>query len=207
MKRIVIFALIIGASAICFAQEQPQWVNQPYSYEAEATGVSQWFYDVGISSRAASERLARDRARDNIQISLAKNIASDIVARIDTTTFSLSMSEDDIVDESSIVETVITNTIRTKVPSYDPREWFVERGAENGKNYYVAYVLVRCQRNQIIAMIENINPETIVDNIIKQLKIRQNDIDREGRENLIKQLTEQRDRIRAAIFAGDDCSM
>jgi len=70
---------------------KPQWISEPLTarakYETGIGGVSQWYYDRGISNKTASEQLANTRARQNIQQVIAENIASDIRARIDITSF------------------------------------------------------------------------------------------------------------------------
>jgi hypothetical protein len=154
---------------------KPQWISEPLTarakYEPGAAGVSQWYYDVGISKKNASETDARRRARQDIQQVIAENIASDIRARIDITSFSMFQSAG-VEETETRIEAALTNSIKTRVPRYDnPLEWYVEEGNQDGKHYYKAYVLVRFPRQDIITMVEKIEPQTIVNTVVTQMKI------------------------------------
>jgi hypothetical protein len=127
-----------------------------------------WYYDLGISNKTASEQLARTRARQNIQQVTAENIASEMKARIDVTSLSLFRSSS--VEEAEFrVETAITNSIKTRVPRYETLEWHIETGKTDGRDWYIAYVLVRFPRKDIIDMVEKIEPEKIADALIRQI--------------------------------------
>jgi len=159
------------------AKVKPQWIYEPLSargkYETGgglADGVSQWYYDVGISNKAASEQLARTRARQNTQQVIAENISSDIKARIDITSFSMFQSSG-IEETENRIEAALTNSIRTRVPRYETLEWYIEEGNLDGKQYYIAYVLVRFPRQDIITMVEKIEPQNIVNTVVSQMKI------------------------------------
>ena len=160
-------------------KEKPQWIYEPLSarakYEPGVGGVSQWYYDAGISNKTASEQLARNRARQNVQQVVAENIASDIKARIDITSFSMFQSSGIEETENRIV-TALTNSIKTRVPRYDsPLEWYIEEGNQDGKKYYIAYALVRFPRQEIITMVEKIDPQNVVNTVVSQMKINATD--------------------------------
>jgi hypothetical protein len=152
--------------------EKPRWIAEPLSakakYEDGGNAASGWYYDLGISNKTASEQLARTRARQNIQQVTAENIASEMKARIDVT--SLSLFQSSPVEETEFrVETAIANSIKTRVPRYETLEWHVETGRTDGRDWYLAYVLVRFPRKDIIAMVEKIDPEKIADALLRQI--------------------------------------
>jgi len=172
---------------------KPKWIYEPLSarasYENQMGSVSAWYYDVGISNKAASEQLARTRARQNIQQVIAENIASDIKARIDIT--SLSMFQSSGIEETeNRIEAALTNSIKTKIPRYEALEWYIETGTTDGKNWYIAYVLVRFPRQDIITMVEKLEPQAVAVTVINQMKINVKDSDK---AELIRELNEARD--------------
>ncbi|MDR3172407.1 MAG: hypothetical protein LBU17_12445 [Treponema sp.] len=152
----------------------PDWLTRTQSYgettyeKDNGIGVSSWLYEMGISPTAASEQRARDRAGLNIQARTAENIASNFVGRMDMTEFSLTL-DSEAVDVETRIQGHITNSVKTKIPRYEPLEWFVRKEAVGGKTSYTAYVLVRFQRVDIIKAIENVDAEKIVEAVIKQL--------------------------------------
>ncbi|GHU50504.1 hypothetical protein FACS1894200_10040 [Spirochaetia bacterium] len=166
----VLNALLVSARP---PQEKPRWTFEPLQvrakYESASTGISQWYYDVGLSQKAASEQLARTRARQNIQQVIAENIASEMKGRIDITALSL-FSSSGIEEAEFRIEAALTNSIKTKVPRYETLEWHIENGKLDGKDWYIAYVLVRFPRQDIISMVGNIAPANIADMIIRQEK-------------------------------------
>ena len=172
------------------ARVKPRWIDAPLSsrgeYEQGASGISQYYYDVGISNMAASEQLARTRARQNVQQVIAANIASDIRARIDITEFSM-FSSSSIEDVETRFESVLTNSIRTRVPAFEVLEWYVEKGTTGGRDWYIAYVLVRLPRQGIISVVERVEPAAVADNAIRQLQV--NVITGE-RDKLVKEMQE-----------------
>jgi TolB-like protein len=155
------------------AAQKPQWISEPLSarikYESGAGGVPAWYYDVGVSNKTASEQLARTRARQNIQQVIAENIASDMKARIDITSLSLFQSSG-VEDAEFRIEAALTNAIKTKVPRYETLEWYVETGKTDGKDWYLAYVLIRFARTDIITMVEQMEPAKIADTVIQQTR-------------------------------------
>jgi hypothetical protein len=148
---------------------KPAWIDEPLA-AAEKHGASGWYYDVGVSNKAASEQLARTRARQNVQLMVAENIASEIHARIDITAFSVFQSSS-VEETENRIEAALTNSIRTTVPRYEPLEWHIETGKQNGKDYYLAYVLVRFPRKDIITMVEKLDPPRIAETIFRQMNI------------------------------------
>ena len=153
---------------------KPAWIDAPTA-AAEKHGAAGWYYDVGVSNKAASEQLARTRARQNVQQMVAENIASEIKARIDITAFSVFQSSS-IEETENRVEAALTNSIRTAVPRYEPLEWYFETGKQNGKDYYLAYVLVRFPRKDIINMVEKLDPPRIAETIFRQMNIQVQEI-------------------------------
>jgi len=173
--------------------ETPQWVNMPLSvkskYEQNAQGVPVYYYDRGISNKATTRQTAETRARQNIQQMIAANIASQIAARIDITEFSENATSD-VEDVLRRVETAITQSIRTKVPSYETLEYYVETGRENNKDWYIAYVLVRFARKDIVSMIDHIETEKMADNILKEMNIRETAAKEEARKELLSEIVD-----------------
>jgi TolB-like protein len=163
----VLNALLTGTRP---PEGKPRWIAEPLSARAKyepGGNTSEWYYDVGISNKTASEQLARTRARQNIQQVTAENIASEMKARIDVTTLSLFRSST-VEDAEFRVEAAITNSIKTTVPRYETLEWYIETGRTDGKDWYTAYALVRFPRKDIIGMVEKLDPERVADSLIRQ---------------------------------------
>jgi hypothetical protein len=183
---------------------KPSWIYEPltartkYEDGGSISGVSLWYYDVGISNKTTSEQTSRTRARQNIQHVIAENIASDIKSRIDITSFSMFESSG-IEETENRIESVLTNSIRTRVPRYETLEWYIETGQTDGRTWYMAYVLVRFPRSDIITMVEQINPPVIVNTIIRQMNITASNNER---DDLIRQLESARDRALDIIKDG-----
>jgi len=183
------------------SKEKPQWIYEPLKARAKyetGSGVSQWYYDVGISNMAASEQLARTRARQDVQRVVAENIASDIKARIDITSFSMFQSST-VEDTENRIEAVLTNSIRTKVPTYEALEWYIEEGNYEGKRYYRAFVLVRIPRKDIITMVEKIDFPVITNTVVTQMKITATD---SQKSELVRELEEVRNYSLEMIRSG-----
>jgi TolB-like protein len=153
--------------------QKPRWISEPLTARAKyessgGSGAAVWYYDVGVSNKTASEQLARTRARQNIQQMTAENIASDMKARIDITSLSL-FQHSAVEDAEYRIEMALTNAIKTRVPRYETLEWYVETGSIDGKDWYLAYVLVRFPRTDIITLVEQMDTPRIADTIIRQL--------------------------------------
>jgi TolB-like protein len=177
-------------------KERPQWVDMPLEYGRKTydknAAQTPWYYDVGFSGMAATEQRARDRARQNIQQSIAANIASDYAARIDITEESI-FKDTGIEDADRLIQTAITNSIKTRLPSYEILEWYIDSGrSDKGQAWYIAYVFVRFARKDIIAVMEKIEPEKVVEVIIQKAKIPAADATSEAKSSLIDELTEVR---------------
>jgi TolB-like protein len=170
---------------------KPRWIDEPLSarpkYESNSNAVSEWYYDMGISNKAASEQLARTRARQNIQQVTAANIASEMKSRIDTTEFSIFHSSG-TEDVETRIETVFTNSIKTRVPRSETLEWYIETGKTDGKEWYIAYVLVRFPRRDIIDMVEKVEPAKTADAVIQQLKIPAQTATPDARSELVREM-------------------
>jgi hypothetical protein len=155
-------------------RERPQWVDFPLEYGKKhyenraVDSPSAWYYDLGISNRTSTEQRARTRARENLQQNIAANIASDMSVFIDIRELSL-FGDSDIEDVQQIVSRAISNSIQVLLPSFEVLEWYLERGTENGRPWYTAYMLVRFPREDIIRMVESINPAPIVQEILRAL--------------------------------------
>jgi TolB-like protein len=177
---------------------KPRWTDEPLSvrakYEAGSGtgGGSDWYYDVGISNKGASEQLARTRARQNIQQVVAENIASDMKARIDITSLSVFQSSG-IEDAETRIEAALTNSIKTRVPRYETLEWYVEAGKTDGKEWYLAYVLVRFPRKEVITMIEKVDPDKVAETVVKQMNIPAQALTRDAWAELVKEMEAARD--------------
>jgi hypothetical protein len=156
---------------------KPFWIDQPLEYgKSKYGGISQWYYDIGVSNQAASEQRARTRAREQVQASVAANIASRIKARIDSTELARGL-DSDVEDVERSIEAAFTNSIETKVPRYEALEWYVEHGkTDKGQIYYVAYILVRFVRNEIINVVDALDSEKVADSVIQQMKIPQGNL-------------------------------
>jgi TolB-like protein len=180
--------------------EAPEWVSMPYAARSKyeqgspagqgspamqgGQGVSIYYYDVGLSNRATTRQTAQTRARQNVQQMVAANIASQIAARIDVTDF----SEGAVSDSEEIqrrVDAAITQSIRTRVPSYEPLEFYIETGKENNRDWYIANILVRFARRDILATIEQVETDRMVENILKELDIREARAREQARQELI----------------------
>ncbi|MDR1278331.1 MAG: CsgG/HfaB family protein, partial [Treponema sp.] len=151
---------------------RPQWIMRPLeegraAYEnAGVTGVSSWYYDVGMSTKTSTEQRARQRAAQNIQANIAATIASDFKARLDITEYAL-FKDCGIEDAERLIETAISSSIRTRIPRYEPLEWHIETGVNaEGKEWYTAYVLVRFPRKDILGVVEKIEPVAVVNTLI-----------------------------------------
>jgi hypothetical protein len=146
---------------------------------------------VGISNKTTTEQQSRTRARQNVQQVIAENIASDMKARIDVT--SLSMFESSGIEDAEIrIESALTNSIKTRVPSYEALEWYVEKGNTGGKDWYMVYVLVRFPRKDIIAMVEKLQPTQMADAIIKAAGIPAQSVTAAAKSELVSELEEVR---------------
>jgi len=171
--------------------ETPQWVNFPLSarskYEQGGQGVSIYYYDRGLSNKATTRQTAETRARQNIQLTIAANVASQICARIDITDFSEN-TVSDIEEVLRRVETTVTQSIRTRVPNYEILEYYVETGKENGRDWYIVYALVRFARRDIVAMIEHLETEKMVENILKEMNIREAAAKEQARKELLVEI-------------------
>jgi len=170
MKKFLALLFILGIGFSAFAQDRPEWVDNALTYgkskyeNLDATGVPQWYYDVGVSNMAASEQRARTRARQDAQATVAANIASDFEQRTDVTGFS-EFSDSQIEDFRQLVESAISIAIKTKVPGYEALEWWIEKGNQDNKSYFIAYFLLRMPRKNIIDMIEQADLSKIADTV------------------------------------------
>jgi hypothetical protein len=175
------------------ADGRPSWIYIPLNgrvkFETGNSGVSAWYYDVGQSNRTATEQLARNRAREDVQRMIAANIASEMKGRINIASLSM-FGSSDIEETANIIETVLTNSIRTRVPSYEVLEWYIERGNENGRSWFIAYLLVRFVRQDIIRGLEAINIQNAADIVIRNMNISASDSDRTA---FIRELEASRD--------------
>ncbi|GHV10516.1 hypothetical protein FACS189491_00110 [Spirochaetia bacterium] len=155
------------------APGRPVWIDQPGIYgkakfEPNNTSATpEWYYDSAKSTRAAEEMRARDRTRQIIQRDAAANIASDFKLRMDLTEYS-ALRDTSIEDCERLIETAITNSIRTRVPRFEILEWYIDKGNENGTDWYRAYVLVRFSRSEMITVINKIDPEKVVDTLVSE---------------------------------------
>jgi hypothetical protein len=175
------------------ADGQPNWIRIPLNgrakFETGSSGVSTWYYDVGQSNRTTTEQLARTRARENVQQMIAANIASNMKNRIDITSNSM-FDLSDIEETQNRIQTTLTNSISTKVPSYEVLEWYIEKGNESGRNWYRAHVLVRFIRQDIFKNVESINVQNIADSVIRSMRLTPTDYERAA---LIRELEGARD--------------
>ncbi|GHV43411.1 hypothetical protein AGMMS49546_24930 [Spirochaetia bacterium] len=156
------------------APGRPVWIDQPLKYAqatfettARTTATPEWYYAVGMSNRTTTEQRARTRAQQNVQMDAAANVASDFKARIDITEYS-TFKDANIEDCERLIETAITNSIKTRIPRFEILEWYPERGTENGKDWYREYVLVRFSRSDMITVINKIDPEKVVDTLVSE---------------------------------------
>jgi hypothetical protein len=153
---------------------RPLWITRPLEggrarYEnTGASGVSSWYYDVGMSAKTATEQRARQRATQNVQANIAATIASDFKARLDITEYSL-FKDCDIEDAERLIEAAVSASVKTRIPRYEPLEWHVETGVNaEGREWYTAYVLVRFARKDILGVVEKIEPSAVVHALIAQ---------------------------------------
>jgi hypothetical protein len=162
----------LAAGSDGVSASRPAWIMRPLeggraAYEnVSASGVSSWYYDVGISTKTTTEQRARQRATQNVQASIAATIASDFSARLDITEYSL-FNDCDVEDAVRLIETAITSSIKTRIPRYEPLEWHIETGLNaEGREWYTAYVLVRFPRKDILDLVERIDPAAVVNALV-----------------------------------------
>jgi hypothetical protein len=197
--------LLVTPSAAAANQPagKPNWIQAPLDYgrakyeKAGVDGVSQWYYDVGISNKTAAEQTANTRARQNVQANVAANIASEFKARLDVTESSL-FKDSEYEDVQRLIETAITNSIKTKVPRYELLETYIETGKDDaGKTWYQVYVLVRFARKDIVGVVESIKPaqaaEAVIKEAVKKGAIPQAAVTAGGTEALVKEIEAVRD--------------
>ncbi|MDR2663253.1 MAG: hypothetical protein LBC31_09680 [Treponema sp.] len=170
MKKFFVILCCVLAGIPAFA-ERPLWADNPLDYAKPkyetGRGPSQWYYAVGVSNLTSSEQRARTRARENVQAEAAANVASEFLARSKITENSAFM-DSDIEDVQRVIETLTTNTIKTKVPSFEILEWAVENGTnEKGQPWYRAYVLVRFPRKAIVEVVEKLEPVQLASALIR----------------------------------------
>jgi hypothetical protein len=156
---------------------RPQWLDFPLEYGAKkyenqpaapVTGSSLWYYDLGISNRTTTEQRARTWARENLQQNIAANIASDFSSSLDILELS-AFWDSEVEDVQQAVTTAISASIQVRLPSFEVLEWHVDRGTENGRPWYIAYLLVRFPRQDIIKMVEAIDPAPLAREVLRAL--------------------------------------
>lgn len=193
---LAVVAALNGAAFGQAAPEKPRWIDEPRLGAEKHGGAAGWYYDVGVSNMAASEQLARTRARQNVQQMAAQNIASQIHQRIDITEFSESPASS-VEDPQTRFESALTNSIKTAVPRFEILEWYIERGKHEGKDYWRAYVLVRFPRKDILNVVEELDMSKITDTLLKQLKVEAEN--EEIREELIEKMETARNYALVAL--------
>ncbi|MDR1986191.1 MAG: CsgG/HfaB family protein [Treponema sp.] len=190
---------------------RPEWITRPLEggrarYEqGSPSGVSLWYYDVGMSAKTSTEQRARQRASQNVQANIAATIASDFKARLDITEYSL-FQDCGLEDAERLIETAISSSIKTRIPRYEPLEWHIETGVNGeGREWYTAYLLVRFPRKDILDVVERIEPAataaSLISNAVKQKLI---DPPRSGagEEEMLEGLTAAREYALESIEAG-----
>jgi hypothetical protein len=187
---------------------RPQWITRPLEggrarYEnADPSGVSSWYYDVGMSTKTTTEQRARQRATQNVQANIAATIASDFKARLDITEYSL-FKDCDIEDAERLVETAISSSIKTRIPRYEPLEWHIETGTNaEGREWYTAYVLVRFPRKDILDVVEKIEPATVVTALIENA-VKQKLVDPQRAAQTVQESAEQDELLKDMLAARD----
>jgi hypothetical protein len=207
MKKLFVILWCVIAGIPAFAQ-RPAWADAPPEYGRAkyetGPGASQWYYAVGVSNMASSEQRARTRARENVQAEAAANVASEFLARSRITENSAFL-ESDIEDVQRMIETLTTNTIRTKVPSFEILEWAVERGTtEKGQAWYRSYVLVRFPRKAIVDVVEKLEPVQLANALIRSAEKELGVSFSPGeQEELVGMVQEARDSVIEVIAEGE----
>jgi TolB-like protein len=190
--------LLKNGNALAEVSGRPAWVSMPREYgmrkyeKSDVTGVSPWYYASAMSTKAAAEQRARTRARENVQAFAAANIASDFKARIDITEYSM-FTDLDVENVQRLIETAVTNSIKTRVPGFEVLEWYVEQGADNAQPWYLAHLFVRFPRNKIIEAVEKIEPEKIVATVLRQAEIPEAKIPPEEKKDLTEKVLNLRE--------------
>jgi hypothetical protein len=207
MKRIVIFTLILSvAAAVCFGQDST-WTLPEWTTSLGDRHTTTHVFCVGVSERAATERLARTRALEVARAEVARKMGSEIFERTVTTArrFLDESGMEPTLIERMFTDSVMIASVRARPPRLTEVEWHIVSGVdpENNRNWHQAYVLVRYQREQIITMVENINPETVADNIARECRISRNNIDAEARAELVAELMQVRNEMLSELRAGD----
>jgi hypothetical protein len=151
---------------------KPNWIGAPLAYgrakyeKSTPDGVSAWYYDRGISNKTTSEQTSDTRARQSVQARVAENIASDFKMRFEVTENSLFKTSEP-EDVQRLIETTISNSIKTRVPRYELLETWTETGNQAGTVWYLTYVLVRFPRKDIVGVVESIKPEQVAEAVIR----------------------------------------
>jgi hypothetical protein len=123
------------APAAAAPREKPARLYAPLEYgrqKYEKTGldaVSPWYYDIGRSNRTSYEQTSVTRARQNLQADVAANIASEFKARLDITERSF-FKDSAYEDVERLIQTAVTNSIKTRIPRYEALEFFYENGRD-----------------------------------------------------------------------------
>jgi hypothetical protein len=160
-----------------------------------------------MSTKTTTEQRVRQRAAQNVQANIAATIASDFKARLDITEYSF-FKDCNIEDAERLIETAITNSIKTRIPRYEPLEWHIETGVNvEGREWYRAYVLMRFSRKDILDVVEKIEPPVVVtaliENAVKQKLIEPQERPRGAeRDELLKDMLTARDYAKESIEEG-----
>jgi hypothetical protein len=204
MTKLCLIVCLAAAGLPAFAQRSA-WVDNPVDYAKTKyeTGrdASQWYYAVGMSTMTSSEQRARTRARENVQADVAANIASNFAA-LSNITESSAFMDSEVEDVERLVETMMVNSIKTKIPSFEILEWAVERGTnERNQSWYIAYVLVRFPRKAIVDVVEKLEPEQLVNALVRSAE---NELDLSfspsEKEELIETMEEAKESVIEVII-------
>jgi hypothetical protein len=209
MKKFFAAVCLFGICLLAFA-ERPSWADNPKQYgestydENSGGGVSEYYYSVGTSTRIATESTARTRARQNIQADIAANIASEFTAQSDFAQASVFL-DSEIEDPANLILTVISNSIKTRVPRYEILEWAVESGTEDGKTWYIAYVLVRFPRSAIIDAVSKVDSSRLNDAIVREVeKETRTRVSAEEKAELLRMINDAKGATIEAIAEGEE---
>jgi len=184
----------------------PSWTACPQQYGVKTYGAGGWVYGAAFSHKTANESLARRRARENVQIAIAEGIAYDITEKISSEEISFLKSL-----KIKNPQTAVSNSITLRLPAYEVLEWYIEKGKEktpgkvqeealekeqeenqdkvqennNNHNYFIAHILVRFPTGDFLDTFSRIDPEKVIDRVLKNEKIKEGSISAKDRAKFV----------------------
>lgn len=176
-KTITIIAVLTAFAAAAFSQSQPEWIQNHLKYGRETyegksiMDETKWTYAVGVSNLLTSESRSRKKAEQNLQESIATNVAGQLTKNLDRYVFSEYVDDDSIPEEALIrYEEALNLAVSVKVPKVEFLEYYTEKDTESGKKAYKTYVLGRYLTSELREYVEKIDVKAAVEDATKKLE-------------------------------------